>query len=107
MSWVTAVEYLETGVSMSDNIILVFLHPWLLYLLRQASKEADDNDGAADDPLRYGPRPEELVPRAGSTAGAAADGVYRPPKLNPAAMQVHYHERSLCVCVLAAFQASL
>lgn len=73
----------------------------------QASKDADDGDGAADDPLRYGPRPEELVPRAGSAAGAAADGVYRPPKLNPAAMQVQNHKRCLCFYVLAAFQTRL
>lgn len=53
----------------------------------------DAADGAAtttDDPLRYGPRPEELVPRTGAAAdgAAASDGVYRPPKLNPAAMEV-------------------
>lgn len=56
----------------------------------QPPKDAVQEDGAADDPLRYGPRPEDLVPRSGA-AGAAdggADGVYRPPKLNPAAMQV-------------------
>lgn len=44
--------------------------------------------GAEDDPLRYGPRPEELVPRVGAAGASAGDGVYRPPKLNPAAMQV-------------------
>ena len=45
-----------------------------------------------DDPLRYGPRPEDLVPRDGGARagnGAAAGGIYRPPKLNPVAMEVY------------------
>jgi hypothetical protein len=43
-----------------------------------------------DDPLQYGPRPEELVPRSGAVADGAGGegGVYKPPKLNPAAMEV-------------------
>jgi len=59
-------------------------------LVWQPSRDTEQEDGAADDPLRYGPRPEDLVPRSGAAGAAAggADGVYRPPKLNPAAMQV-------------------
>ncbi len=44
-----------------------------------------------DDPLQYGPRPEDLVPRAGAAGvggAGATDGVYVPPKLNPVAMEV-------------------
>ncbi|KAK9904141.1 hypothetical protein WJX75_005357 [Coccomyxa subellipsoidea] len=51
------------------------------------SKDEGEDVGAEDDPLRYGPRPEELVPRVGAAGASAGDGVYRPPKLNPAAMQ--------------------
>ncbi len=52
--------------------------------------------------LRYGPKPDALLPKAGSAAAAAAAaaagndeqqedgggdlGVYRPPKINPVAM---------------------
>ncbi|GAB4821287.1 hypothetical protein N2152v2_008333 [Parachlorella kessleri] len=46
---------------------------------------------AAEDPLRYGPRPDALVakvqlPEEGGAAGDAG-GVYRPPRLNPVSME--------------------
>ena len=52
---------------------------------------ADANGHVKEDPRQLGPRPENLMPRTGGVAAAAdgaADGIYRPPKLNPAAMQV-------------------
>jgi len=53
---------------------------------------AEANGNAGEDFSQLGPRPENLMPRTGDKAAAAADGaadgIYRPPKLNPAAMQV-------------------
>ena len=53
---------------------------------------AEANGNAGEDFTQLGPRPENLMPRMGDKAAAAADGaadgIYRPPKLNPAAMQV-------------------
>ncbi len=53
---------------------------------------AEANGNAGEDFTQLGPRPENLMPRTGDKAAAAADGaadgIYRPPKLNPAAMQV-------------------
>ncbi len=67
---------------------------------------ADDDTAGVDDPLRYGPRPEDLVPRAGGGGGGGAggeggagDGLYRPPKLNPVAMEVRCAGPVMGICV--------
>ncbi|CAK0782908.1 hypothetical protein CVIRNUC_006103 [Coccomyxa viridis] len=57
-----------------------------------AGGAAAEADAAGEEALQPGPRPENLMPRTGGVAAAAdADGagggIYRPPKLNPAAMQ--------------------
>ncbi|KAK9829724.1 hypothetical protein WJX72_007528 [[Myrmecia] bisecta] len=54
-------------------------------LLAAQTVQALQNEG--DDPLRYGPKPDALVPKTGGAAAADAGGVYRPPKLNPVAME--------------------
>lgn len=62
-----------------------------LHHVVQGPKQQDgeqDADAAAD-PLMYGPKPDQLIPKAGAALGGdtPASGVYRPPKLNPVAMQ--------------------
>jgi len=67
-----------------------------------AAEEGQEEEAGAADETAYGPRPDRLVPRGGaaSTRGGDAaapgrtgvlagkgDGVYRPPKLNPVAME--------------------
>ncbi len=81
------------------NVVYIFL--W------QSTKDAGEDEGAEDDPLRYGPRPEDLVPRVGAAGVAAGDGVYRPPKLNPAAMQVAHHPFVLTLVESACTQWSI
>ena len=64
---------------------------------------ADANGHAEEDTAQLGPRPENLMPRTGGVAAAAdnaADDIYRPPKLNPAAMQVG-------IAILHSLHASL
>ena len=64
------------------------------------SDGAEVANGDAEDPSQLGPRPENLMPRTGGVAGAAAeggaDGLYRPPKLNPVAMQVRFCVLAVC-----------
>ena len=52
-------------------------------------QDGEHEEGAAADPLMYGPKPDQLIPKAGAPVGGdgPASGVYRPPKLNPLAMQ--------------------
>eukprot|EP00884_Botryococcus_braunii_P018128 jgi/Botrbrau1/499/Bobra.110_2s0129.1 len=43
--------------------------------------------GMAEDPLQFRPKPEALqVGEGGAADGAAGDGIYRPPRLNPVSM---------------------
>ena len=62
------------------------LHPVVQEPQQQDGQQ--DADTAAD-PLMYGPKPDQLIPKAGAPVGGDAppSGVYRPPKLNPVAMQ--------------------
>ena len=43
-------------------------------------------DTAAADPLRFGPKPDQLIPKLPQDTEAAEGGVYRPPRLNPVSM---------------------
>jgi len=47
---------------------------------------AADSTAAASDPLRFGPKPDQLIPKLAQDTQAAEGGVYRPPKLNPISM---------------------
>ncbi|KAA6428544.1 MAG: hypothetical protein FRX49_01420 [Trebouxia sp. A1-2] len=47
---------------------------------------AADGTAAASDPLRFGPKPDQLIPKLAQDTQAAEGGVYRPPKLNPVSM---------------------
>ena len=38
------------------------------------------------DPLRFGPKPDQLIPKLPQASEAAEGGVYRPPRLNPVSM---------------------
>ena len=44
------------------------------------------SDAQAQDPLHYGPKPDQLVPKLAQDSEAAEGQVYRPPKLNPVSM---------------------
>ena len=76
-----------------------------------AGAAAEENGAAEEDPTQLGPRPENLMPRTGGVAAAAADGaadgIYRPPKLNPAAMQVAVFSFDLCRAISIVAQYSL
>eukprot|EP00891_Asterochloris_glomerata_P005440 jgi/Astpho2/5440/Aster-07389 len=52
-------------------------------------QDGEQDADAAADPLMYGPKPDQLISKAGAALGGdtPASGVYRPPKLNPVAMQ--------------------
>ena len=62
------------------------LHP---VVQEPKQQDGEQDAGTAADPLMYGPKPDQLVPKAGAPVGGdgPASGVYRPPKLNPVAMQ--------------------
>ena len=61
-------------------------------MLRILDVQANGKDQElADDPLRFRPNPDALVPKLGTEDGSGAreagGGVYRPPRLNPVAME--------------------
>ena len=45
-----------------------------------------DSTAASADPLRFGPKPDQLIPKLPQDSEAAEGGVYRPPRLNPVSM---------------------
>ncbi|DBA96237.1 TPA: hypothetical protein ACH3X3_002431 [Trebouxia sp. C0006] len=47
---------------------------------------AADSTAAVSDPLRFGPKPDQLIPKLAQDTQATEGGVYRPPKLNPVSM---------------------
>ena len=47
---------------------------------------AANGASAARDPLQYGPKPDQLIPKLAQDTEAAEGQVYRPPKLNPVTM---------------------
>lgn len=62
---------------------------WLKVVALHAQAAALANDEAELDPLQFRPNPSALVSRleAPKAGGEAVAGVYRPPKLNPVAME--------------------
>ena len=58
----------------------------LLQISGKAADEATDGTAAAADPLRFGPKPDQLIPKLPQDTEAAEGGVYRPPRLNPVSM---------------------
>ena len=48
--------------------------------------QAPDSTAALADPLRFGPKPDQLIPKLPQDSEAAEGGVYRPPRLNPVSM---------------------
>lgn len=56
----------------------------------QASDKAEAGPAADDtsaDPIRFGPKPDNLIPKLPQDTEAAEGQVYRPPKLNPVSME--------------------
>lgn len=52
----------------------------------KAEKEGEERE-AGEDPLQFRPKPEALqLGDAEGDAEAGGDGIYRPPRLNPVAM---------------------
>ena len=59
------------------------------FILQLSGKEQEvtaDGSAAASDPLRFGPKPDQLIPKLAQDTQATEGGVYRPPKLNPVSM---------------------
>lgn len=57
--------------------------------MQKAGKDqevAADGTAAGNDPLHFGPKPDQLIPKLAQDTEAAEGGVYRPPKLNPVSM---------------------
>lgn len=58
----------------------------MLQISGKDQEVAADGTAAASDPLRFGPKPDQLIPKLAQDTQAAEGGVYRPPKLNPVSM---------------------
>lgn len=53
----------------------------------KGDEQAPDSTAALADPLRFGPKPDQLIPKLlPQDSEAAEGGVYRPPRLNPVSM---------------------
>lgn len=67
----------------------------------QQEQQGEGRNGAVDedpDMLKYGPNPSRMLPKGAEDEGAdnaEADGVYRPPKLNPVAMPDDPDQRTM------------
>lgn len=49
-------------------------------------EQRQESSAAAADPLRFGPKPDQLIPKLPQDSEAPEGGVYRPPRLNPVSM---------------------
>ncbi len=58
----------------------------LLQISGKDQEVAADSTAAVSDPLRFGPKPDQLIPKLAQDTQATEGGVYRPPKLNPVSM---------------------
>lgn len=52
----------------------------------KGDEQRQESSAAAADPLRFGPNPDQLIPKLPQDSEAAEGGVYRPPRLNPVSM---------------------
>lgn len=52
----------------------------------KGDEQGQESAAAATDPLRFGPKPDQLIPKLPQDSEAAEGGVYRPPRLNPVSM---------------------
>ena len=64
------------------------MQPIALLQASDKSEAAPAADDATADPLRFGPKPSELIPRIAGDSEAAEGQEYRPPKLHPVSMEM-------------------
>ena len=66
--------------------ILLGFHTMHCFPQKSGQEVLPDESAAVSDPLRFGPKPDQLIPKLAQDGQGGEAGVYRPPKLNPVSM---------------------